>query len=220
MIRVLPFLLTLCLALPAAALAEKPLPPVQFSQFFSGVIALEDAIGEGDWDAAGTALAEIEGAYSSLRPSLMEQVGAAFLDEFSQALQSMGGAVEQRDKTQAKKRLIRAQVLIFRAMDFYRYQVHPVILVIDQYVDLATEAGVRGDLERVAHELEEVDNFLPKAGELLEKIGAGQKMRVTFRQAIERARKAANRQDVPRMLEELKKVKRISAGFVGMASRQ
>lgn len=202
-----------------AVAAGKPFPPQQLAGFFAEIVALEDAIGEGEWDEAQATLNEIKELHEIVAPLVETQLGAQSHAPFEKSYADLVEIFATRDKQKISAAIITMQDKLFNVMDGFLYLVHPAVLVIEQYVNEGLEALERGDFERVEHEIEETLAFIDIAGPILDKKGAGEGMRSDFKRTAANVRQAAEKKDVERAEVELKRLKRISSGLVWMASQ-
>lgn len=212
-------LLALLLLIPINAMADKPIPPPQLANFFSEVVELEDAIGEGEWDEAQATLNEIGELTGKVVPIIAAQIGESPAAALEKSYRKLEADFKSRSKKRISAALVILQARLFEVMDGFLYLVHPAVLVIDQYVKEGAAALKLGDFDRAEHELEEIRAFVAKAAPVLETKGAGSGMRDDFKLSIERAMQACLRKDAKKAGTEFEKLERVSAAFVWMVSQ-
>lgn len=138
---------------------------------------------------------------------------------FSAALKQLEKAIVQKNKKAATSSLIRVQGHLFVVMDAFAYIIHPVVLVIDQYIGEALEAVERKDYNRVSHELKEIGSFIEKVSAVLVDKGVGVGMQNDFKQQLGLVEAASTRKDMKATSVELKNLQKISKTFVWMATQ-
>lgn len=213
-------LIGLLLLLVPSVCAQKPEPPAGLVSIFSEVIAIEDAVDEGDWLLAQTAGSKVDELLESIAASVNSAAGPQNYQVLKDVVVYLRAALQQEEKTTVSERLIHLQQALFQAMESYHYRVHPAFSLLREFVAVAIEAAGRSEFDRVMHEMKEVAYITVSSAELMGKSGIGKGMQKDFRDILVEVMVAAKERNQAMATAALLKMEKLAGAFAWMGSQQ
>lgn len=197
---------------------SRPSPPPELLGLFGQLESFEEALEQREWPEAMTLLGKTHETLAKLTPSL-ESERPQETEAAGRSLNKLKAAAADRDFNRAHASYLAFQEQLISIMDAFDYKIHPVLYLIDRFINEAGEGLRKDDLEEVVNELDEIEVlFAGKAKGLLEQRGAAPLVTDHFAEKVHAVRRAAaggERDETGKGLAELRTLFSMLSGNFG-----
>lgn len=136
------------------ALAEKYAPTPIVNELIEAMGEFEESYESNKWGEAKEATEEIE----TKAKAIIAQIKNDEL-EIVAAVENLKKAVDQKNSDYTELAFITLQRRFYSLLNDFDYEVHPVLSILDHYLDEAGEAAEKNDMDEVISEVRECGNL-------------------------------------------------------------
>ena len=177
----------------------------------------EENYEKGQWQQAQKSVEKINWELRGFFEKIQRDDLAQEKKMLSKNIYNLRNSIREKNTGQTEINYIRFQKRFFRFMENFDYEVHPVLSIIDKYInEEAVEAAAEKDFDNVVSEMREVGNLIKLAQPLLRDKGFTEKEFADFRSKIVAVIKAGKEKDAKQVNEKLKEVKEAYKLIMGL----
>jgi hypothetical protein len=186
-------------------------------EILAGMSEFEENYEKGQWHQARKAVEKINWELKGFFEKIQRDDLAQEKKMLSRDIYNLRGSIREKNTAQTETNYIRFQVSFFNFMSNFDYEVHPVLAIIDKYInEEAVEAAAEKDFKNVVSEMREVGNLIKLAQPLLTDKGFTEKEFADFRSKIVAVIKAGKEKDAKQVNEKLKEVQEAFKSIMGL----
>ncbi len=177
----------------------------------------EENYEKGQWQQAQKSVEKINWELRGFFEKIQRDDLAQEKKMLSKNIYNLRNSIREKNTEQTEINYIRFQKRFFRFMENFDYEVHPVLSIIDKYInEEAVEAAAEKDFDNVVSEMREVGNLIKLAQPLLKDKGFTEKEFADFRSKIVAVIKAGKEKDAKQVNEKLKEVQEAYKLIMGL----
>jgi hypothetical protein len=193
---------------------SKPSPPATLNQIIDVLNEMEKQFEAEKWSGALASLERIHSIVEGIPTQKEKSFGPCKIKIFKMHLMNFKQVLQTQDVEKVHSQYVNLQVDFFNITDEYAYDVPPILLVINNYLDEASESVSHDDFENVLREMKEIMIFFQRIDTYLELRGINMKDMEEFVLHNYRAARAAEKEEKSHITYCIAKMKGLTEKFL------